>query len=222
MKKVLTRILKAEKLRLPERKLQHIIDACQGDIRNAIHTLQFHMILHTHSAAASQEMEDGGGGGGEGDDMASSKRKAKRRKKSDDSEEVADTAAAASADTTASSSSSSSQSVRRRKIGEESDDDVYTPTPASSSTLMDGGRDEMFSIFHALGKVLHSKDGYTAEHVVDRSGLPSHLFTEWIHENYLDYLPTNDFDAVEEGSAYLSDADLCSRAAIQRFGDVSL
>jgi hypothetical protein len=97
---------------------------------------------------------------------------------------------------------------RRKPIGEDSDDERET-----IGSLVVSGRDEMFSIFRSLGKILRAKDEYSAEFVVERGGLPPSLFAEWMHENYIDFLPLNDIESIDEAAHFLSDADLFGTAS---------
>ncbi len=186
-----------ERLSIPAPVMAEIIESAQGDVRNAVHTLQFQSI----SSEPVMEPEP------------EKKSKTKRRKKSGG--EDGDSEMTASSDT----ADTKSQAADGSAFDEE--DDLTAPSAVTQRRrVVVSGRDEMFSIFHALGKILHTKEGRAAEAIVERSGLPPALFTEWLHENYFDHVPTNAFECVEGASEYFSDADLFTRASTQRFGDV--
>lgn len=82
-----------------------------------------------------------------------------------------------------------------------------------------GLRDVNYSIFHSLGKILHAKAGVDPEQLVDNSEMNDMSFTEYLHQNYMDYLPMDDLPRIEEMLEIFGDADILAQAANQRFGN---
>uniref|UniRef100_A0A3B3ZPX4 RAD17 checkpoint clamp loader component n=1 Tax=Periophthalmus magnuspinnatus TaxID=409849 RepID=A0A3B3ZPX4_9GOBI len=94
-----------------------------------------------------------------------------------------------------------------------------------------GGKDASLFLFRALGKILYCKKAVSSElqggslpphlsqhhreplledpeMVVERSHMPSDMFSLYLHQNYLDFFC--EIEDVERASEYLSDADLLS------------
>jgi hypothetical protein len=80
------------------------------------------------------------------------------------------------------------------------------------------GRDATYSLFHALGKVLHHKREVAPEAIVERADAEPARFVEFLHENALAAEARED-DVAALAHAF-SDADLLDRAAHARFGNV--
>ena len=108
-----------------------IVKQARGDIRNAIHSLQF----------ASVQASRAGGDSSSGED------------------------------------------------GDSSDDEGVMGPPAPVS-----GRDRSLSLFHSLGKVFHAKDEVVAEDVMANQELSPSLFLDYLHENYIPYMPQMDVE----------------------------
>lgn len=62
-----------------------------------------------------------------------------------------------------------------------------TSTGSGLGDRITAGKDDTYSLFHALGKVLHCKREVPFEDVVERSGLEPALFTSFLQHNYAVY-----------------------------------
>lgn len=83
------------------------------------------------------------------------------------------------------------------------------------------GPDAKYSVFHSLGKILHAKRDTDPETIVERSDFGPSMFTEFLHQNFIEYLPEDDMDSIVEVMEKFSEADVLSRAALARFGNSS-
>jgi hypothetical protein len=52
------------------------------------------------------------------------------------------------------------------------------------------GRDEAYSVFRSLGKILYAKRGVAPETIVDRAAVPPLVFVDFLHQNYVEHVPT--------------------------------
>lgn len=82
--------------------------------------------------------------------------------------------------------------VKRKKADESngaaaastSDGSAVAPSAVSSR------RDEAFSIFHSVGKILYAKSSELreVESIIEAADMPPLRFLEWVHSNYIDHL----------------------------------
>lgn len=134
MGKALKRIIKGEDLHVPPLLLDSLINSCKGDLRSAIHALQFESVI------GLEKPKRGAG-----------KKKGSQGKRGD--------------------APAGKPQLQRLKSAD--------------------GRDEMFSVFHSLGKVLHAKEDALAdpERVIERAEVGHLRFVEFLHQNLIEHLP---------------------------------
>eukprot|EP01083_Nonionella_stella_P191255 708052_1 len=135
--KALNRIIENEEVDFPAEKFAAIANNCKGDLRNAIHTLQF-----------------------ECEPRPTPPTNTKKRKRSRKSGKVS--------------------FKKVKELAGVGTDKVLGPLSA---------RDDTFSLFHSLGKILYAKRTESSEHIIDRSCMSPDDFIEFLHHNHLSFPP---------------------------------
>lgn len=87
---------------------------------------------------------------------------------------------------------------------------------------MSSGRDESYSLFHSVGKVLYGKGDQTVEEVVDRSSISSSTLVNFLQSNALQHLSNDEeMEAVASACQWISEADVINNTNNSlRMGDV--
>jgi hypothetical protein len=82
----------------------------------------------------------------------------------------------------------------KKKKGEESNGATAAASASDGGAVVPGAsssrRDDAFSIFHSVGKILYAKTSELreVESIIEAADMPPLRFLEWVHSNYVDHL----------------------------------
>src|SRR4051812_15430017 len=93
-------------------------------------------------------------------------------------------------------SSSTSKGIKRTASRKTKPTDTVNDNDTDTMRALETSlsfRDEMYSIFHSLGKILHGKatdenEHTSCEHIIDRSGVEPLIFNDFLQQNYIEHL----------------------------------